>query len=216
MNSTTKDNIERLPEFIHVDTEKKSDIESSESTTSDVTDSSIDDHEVHEPIGILKKTETEPETEKEPKKVEIIENPEVAISKIGKSIAVMAAANQNNLKEADIDQKQIGVTLEKEAEMIFESKSDEENLNSDDADSETTQNEKSSKPNILIKPNSNFESMIPTSNDEPARSQEADLVEFEGNDRLKRDPSPPAESTIDLENFEKPEPTDSTDKIQLE
>ena len=58
--------------------------------------------------------------------------------------------------------------------------------------------------------------MIPTSNDEPARSQEADLVEFEGNDQLKRGPSPPAESTIDLENFEKPEPTDSTDKIQLE
>ena len=128
----------------------------------------------------------------------------------------MAAANQNNLKEADIDQNQVSVTLEKEAEMISESKSDEENLNSDDSDSEPTQNEKSSKPTILIKPNSNVESMIPTSNDEPTGSQEADLVEFEGNDRLKRDPSPPAESTIDLENFEKPEPTDSTDKIQLE
>ena len=211
MNSTSIDNIARLPEFIHVDSEKKSDIESS--TTSDRSDSSIDDHE---PTGILKKTENEKESNKEPKKVEIIENPEVTISKIGKSIAVMAAANQNNLKEADIDQNQVSVTLEKEAEMISESKSDEENLNSDDSDSEPTQNEKSSKPTILIKPNSNVESMIPTSNDEPTGSQEADLVEFEGNDRLKRDPSPPAESTIDLENFEKPEPTDSTDKIQLE
>ena len=213
MNSTSIDNIERLPEFIHVDTEKKSDIESSESTTSDRSDSSIDDHE---PSGILKKTETETESNKEQKKVEIIENPEVTISKIGKSIAVMAAANQNNLKEADIDQNQVSVTLEKETEMISESKSDEENLNSDDSDSEPTQNKKSSTPTILVKPNSNVESMIPTSNDEPAGSQEADLVEFEGNDRLKRDPSPPAESTIDLENFEKPEPTDSTDKIQLE
>ena len=213
MNSTSIDNVERLPEFIHVDTEKKSDIESSESTTSDTSDSSIDDNE---PTGILKKTETEKESDKEPKKVEIIENPEVTISKIGKSIAVMAAANQNNLKEADIDQNQVSVTLEKEAEMISESKSDEENLNSDDSDSEPTQNEKSSMPIVLVKPNSNVESVIPTSNEKPTGSQEAHLVEFEGNDQLKRDPSPTTESTIDLENFEKPEPTDSTDKIQLE
>ena len=216
VNSTLVDDNERLPEFIHVDTENKSDNEINDSDTSDnesdISDSSIDEHE---PSGILKKAETEKESNKEPKKVEIIENPDVTISKIGKSIAVMAAANQNNFKEADIDQKEIGLTLEKEAEMISESKSDEETLNSDNSDHEST-NEESSQPNILVNPNSNVESVIPTSNDEPVGSQEAHLVEFEGSDQFKRGPSPPAESTIDLENFEKPEPTDSTDKIQLE
>ena len=207
-NSTVIDETERLPEFIHIDTENKSNNEINETS-----DSSVDEHE---PTGILKKNETEKDSNKEPKKVEIIENPEVTISKIGKSIAVMAAANQNNLKEADIDQNDIGVTLEKENELNSESKSDEENLNSDDSDSSSI-NEESSKPNILINLNSNVESVIPTSNDKPVGSQEPNIeAEFEGNDQLKRGPLPPAESTIDLEKFEKPEPTDSTDKIQLE